>query len=135
MLQSKSTSKILEQAQQRVTLMKTFALDLDLGDGVSLAELEELTETVRVMTAEYNTVAATFEQLGKQLREKELVLADVGDRLSMGLAVKQGKKSREYLLIKGVSRVTRKKKRSGNGTTNHAATNSTNGAESLGVND
>jgi hypothetical protein len=73
------------------------------------------------MTEDYNAIAATFENMGKQLREKEQLLADVGDRLSMGVAVRQGKKSREYLLIKGVSRVTRKKKRSVNATTNEAA--------------
>jgi hypothetical protein len=121
MLQSKSTSKILEQAQKRVALMRSFELDLDLGDGVSLIELQGLTESVRVMTEDYNAIAATFENMGKQLREKEQLLADVGDRLSMGVAVRQGKKSREYLLIKGVSRVTRKKRRSVNATTNEAA--------------
>jgi hypothetical protein len=120
MLQSKSKSKILEQAQKRVDLMKTFELDLDLGEGVSLNRLKDLTESVLAMTDEYNAIAATFAHLGKQLREKEQILADVGDRLSLGLAAKQGKKSREYLLIKGISRVTRKKKRGVSATTNSA---------------
>jgi hypothetical protein len=120
MLQSKSKSKILEQAEKRVDLMKTFELDLDLGEGVSLNGLKDLTESVRAMTDEYNAIAATFEHLGKQLREKEQVLADVGDRLSLGLAAKQGKKSREYLLIKGISRVARRKKRGISATTDSA---------------
>jgi hypothetical protein len=128
MLQSKSKSKILEQAQKRVDVMKTFELDLDLGDGVSLNGLQDLTESVRTMTDEYNTIAATFEHLGKQLREKEQTLADVGDRLSLGLAAKQGKKSREYLLIKGISRVARKKKR-GVSATPDSADDATNTAE------
>jgi hypothetical protein len=58
--------------------------------------------------------------LGKHLREKEQTLADVGDRLSLGLAAKQVKKSREYLLIKGISRVARKKKRVVSATTDSA---------------
>jgi hypothetical protein len=38
---------------------------------------------------EYNAIAATLEHLNKQLRKKEQTLADVGDRLSLGLAAKQ----------------------------------------------
>jgi hypothetical protein len=122
MIQSRSTSRILEQAQQRVALFKTFELNLDLGDGVSLTELQGLTESVRMMTEKYNTCAAEIESLGKQLREKELALADVGDRLSLGVAAKQGRRSREYLLIKGISRVTRSKKRSVKATSSASAT-------------
>jgi uncharacterized protein with von Willebrand factor type A (vWA) domain len=114
MLQSKSNSKILEQAQRRVSVLNTFALDLDLGDGISLAELQTLTESVRLMTEEYNSAAATFEQLGKQLRIKEQTLADVGDRLSLGVAVRRGRRSPEYLSIKAIRRSNRTKKRSGN---------------------
>jgi uncharacterized protein with von Willebrand factor type A (vWA) domain len=120
MLQSKSNSKILEQAQRRVSVLNTFALDLDLGDGVSLAELQNLTESVRRMTEEYNSVAATFDQLGKQLRIQEKNLADVGDRLSLGVAAKRGRRSPEYLSIKAIRRSSRSKKRSGNGGENAA---------------
>jgi uncharacterized protein with von Willebrand factor type A (vWA) domain len=118
MLHSKSNSKILEQAQRRVSVLNTFALDLNLGNGISLTELQKLTESVRRMTDEYNDIAATFQQLGHQLREKEKALAEMGDRMILVVGAKQGKKSQEYLSVKAIRRVNRSKKRLENNAAN-----------------
>jgi uncharacterized protein with von Willebrand factor type A (vWA) domain len=125
MLHSKSNSRILEQAQRRVSVLNTFALDLNLGNGVSLTELQNLTESVRLMTDEYNNVAATFQQLGHQLREKEKALAEMGDRMVLVVAAKQGRKSREYLTVKAIRRVNRSKKRQNYQAAENGAANGT----------
>jgi uncharacterized protein with von Willebrand factor type A (vWA) domain len=130
MLHSKSNSKILEQAQRRVSVLNTFALDLNVGEGLSLTEFQKLTDSVRRMTDEYNDIAATFQQLGNQLRVKEKALAEMGDRMVLVVAAKQGKKSQEYLSVKAIRRVNRSKKRPENGTANSTA----NSAEPIAVN-
>jgi hypothetical protein len=104
----KRESTALAKAELRLTSLKTINPNLDLGDGVSVADFITKIDETRRSLEHLNSTITMLNQLSWSLRDKELEMADLSQRLELGIASKYGKKSNEYYLLTGKSPNARK---------------------------
>jgi hypothetical protein len=118
----KTSSKVLDQVQLRLSALKSIDPDLDLGDGLTIRSVTQQVQETRTEIDAYNTEASVIEQKYKTIREKEGAIANLSDRIVDGIAFKFGRKSNEYKMIQSIRRNTRT--RATNRTTGAAAKSS-----------
>ncbi len=113
MPRAKKTSLILETANTRLAGVKSIDAQLDLGNGLSVAEYQAAIEAVRIALEAYNTVLSLVDEKQSDVIAKEKRLRDLHERMLMGVAARHGKDSIEYEKAGGTRKSERKKKAKG----------------------
>ncbi|MCU0552151.1 MAG: hypothetical protein MUC48_22675 [Leptolyngbya sp. Prado105] len=103
-------SPTIARAQLDLANLQAIDASLDLGDGLSVDALEELIEDTQDAIAQFNVAAATIVTNRKLIREKEMEIADLSQRLRLAVGARYGKKSSEYQLANRASKRGRNSK-------------------------
>ena len=109
MSRAKRSSRILEQAERRAAAMRSIDANLDLGNGLKLADYNQLIQAVREDIAAYNETLSLADKGSHQVKEGERKLRDLTELMLVGVAAKYGKNSAEYEMAGGTRKSARKK--------------------------
>ena len=123
-------SAALSKAELRLTSLKTIDPNLDLGDGVSAAELIAKIESTRQALQERNSTVTLLKQLARTLRSQETDLEELNQRIENGVASKYGKKSDQYYMLTGKSPNPRKSSKRSESAPENSESNSDRTSES-----
>lgn len=111
MSQQKKSATIV-RAQLDLANLQAIDPNLDLGDDLSIDALEELIEETQEAIAQFNVASATIVTNRKLIREKEAAIADLSQRLRLGVGARYGKNSDEYKLANRAAKRGRNSKSS-----------------------
>lgn len=106
----KKASLILGMAIQRISGVKSIATDLDLGNGLTVADYQTAIEDVETVLNSYNTHLSLADELKSNLEIKEKALRDFSERMLTGVAAKYGKDSNQYQMAGGTKKSQIKRK-------------------------
>jgi hypothetical protein len=101
MTRKRRTSSILNKAMVRIAGMRTIDETLELSDGLSLAEYDVHFKALQDELLNYNTVLASIDVLAEQVKQREATLSAYSERMMMGLTLRYGRGSFEYLQVGG----------------------------------
>ena len=110
MARLKRSSRKMMNAERRLASLKSINDKLDLGNGMTIQELEASIQSVREKLETYNTILSTVDAAYNNLLEAEEVLGGLSEKMLMAVAVKYGKNSFEYEMAGGVRRSERKRR-------------------------
>ncbi|NEQ62945.1 MAG: hypothetical protein F6K53_38515 [Moorea sp. SIO4A1] len=110
MARLKRSSRKLMNAERRLASLKSINARLDLGNGMTIEELEASIQSVREKLETYNTILSTLDGAYNNLLEAEEILGGLSEKMLMAVAVKYGKNSFEYEMAGGVRRSERKRR-------------------------
>jgi hypothetical protein len=108
MARVKRRSRTLSQAEERLTGISAISPTLDLGNGLSTDSYTMLIAALRHKLAEYNTVLSVVDALRLEVSALEKALADLSEKMLVGVAHQYGKDSFEYVRAGGVKKSERK---------------------------
>lgn len=97
----KRSSKVLGKAERRISSLASIASSLDLGNGLTLQTYSSSIEATRQKLAAYNTTLSNLALLYDEMLEAEQRLADLNERMLMGVLTKYGRNSIEYEMAGG----------------------------------
>ncbi|WP_293044688.1 hypothetical protein [Moorena sp. SIO1F2] len=97
-------------AERRLASLKSINARLDLGNGMTIQQLEASIQSVREKLENYNTMLSTIDGAYNNLLEAEEVLTDISEKMLLAVAVKYGKNSFEYEMAGGVRKSERKRR-------------------------
>jgi TolA-binding protein len=103
-MDTKQTSKVLDQALLRVANLEAIDPQIDFGKGLSLGEFTALAQSVQTSLREHNAAIAVVNQTTQSIQDMEKRLVEMGDRLVMGIACKHGTQSEEYQMLQKIKR-------------------------------
>ena len=106
MARRKRSSDVLEKAQRRAAGMESIALDLDLGNGMSVAEFNRGIDSLRDRMATYNRLLSSVDQAYNDMLLEESSLSELSERMLAAVSVKYGRRSPEYEMAGGSRRKT-----------------------------
>ena len=96
-------------AVARASALKSIDPNLDLGNGLTLAQYEANVETLRQKMNAYNTALSQVDELLNQTQALNTALKDLSERMLLGVAARFGKNSNEYEKAGGTRKSERKK--------------------------
>ncbi len=105
----KTNSAAITDGEQRLAGMKSIDPALDLGNGVTVANGEELLDAARKLLADYNASLAVSDGLLADFELKEKELQKFNAKVLPAGGLKYGKDSAEYEKLGGVRESERKK--------------------------
>jgi hypothetical protein len=103
-MDTKQTSKILDQALLRIANFEAIDSKINFGDGLTLNEFTALAQSVQTALREHNAAVAIVNQTTQSIQEMEKRLVEMGDRMVMGIACKHGTQSEEYQMLRKIKR-------------------------------
>ena len=109
MSRKKKTSKIIENANVRLSSIKSIDVNLDLGNGITVVVYEALIIEVKEFLDDYNTTLSTVDVKANLYEAREKDLQEFNERVLISVAAKYGKNSDEYEQAGGVKKSERKK--------------------------
>lgn len=112
MPRQKRTSRILEKAEIRISGLKAVDPMMDFGDSRSLVQMSVQMDRLRDRLEDYNRALAVIDSSKKEIDELEKDLADLIDRMLIGVAFQYGKDSRQYEMAGGMRKSERIRKSS-----------------------
>ena len=101
MARLKRTSSALDKATLRISGMRSIDEALDLGNGLSLANYEEHFKALQMELLDYNTMLESIDAMGMAITKKEATLRSYSERILMGITLRYGRGSLEYLQVGG----------------------------------
>ena len=106
-------SQVVANAQQRAANLKAIDQNLDLGNGLTLADYLAKIDEAQTSLADYNIQLAQADGLGNNFKAVERELSFLSSRMLAGVGVKYGKDSNEYEMAGGTrsSEIVRSKKK------------------------
>ncbi len=99
----------LEKGVTRLSGVKSIDENLDLGNGITLANYEVEINKTQAKLSEYNTALSKIDDLYNLYNAQRDVLKDWNERILTGVATKYGKNSSQYEMAGGVRKSERKK--------------------------
>lgn len=102
-------SPILERATTRASNLRGISPTLDLGAGLTLAELDQKIADFRAAQDEYNALLALLDDKKNGLEDKEQDLDDLSSRMLAGVGARWGKNSSQYEQAGGTRTEERKR--------------------------
>jgi hypothetical protein len=103
-MDTKQTSKILDQALLRIANFDAIDSKINFGDGLTLDKFSALAQSVQTALREHNAAVAVVNQTTQSIQEMEKRLVEMGDRMVMGIACKHGTQSEEYQMLQKIKR-------------------------------
>ncbi|MBD2354892.1 hypothetical protein H6G41_09695 [Tolypothrix sp. FACHB-123] len=110
MMRPKQSSPILKKAQLRASGLKAIDPNIDFGNANSLQNMQQKIEELRNKLSAHNTALAVINAAKTEIVELEKTLSDLCETMLMGVAVKYGKDSQEYVMAGGVRKSDRIRK-------------------------
>jgi uncharacterized protein YukE len=98
-----------DQANTRLSALKSIDPALDLGSGLTVQHYETQVMALRNKLNAYNTMLSAVDQLSNEANALETALQDLSERMLLGVATKFGKNSNEYEMAGGTKKSERKK--------------------------
>ena len=98
-----------DQANTRLSALKSIDPALDLGSSLTVPNYEAQILALRDKLNTYNTALSTVDLLYNEMNALEDALKDVSERMLAGVAVKFGKNSNEYEMAGGTKKSERKR--------------------------
>ncbi|MDZ8262852.1 hypothetical protein [Nostoc sp. ChiQUE01b] len=112
MTQRKRNSIALTKAERRIEGMQTINLQLDFGNGFSIATYNTKVLELREKLAAYNQARTMVDKTQNALVNAERDLNDYSEQMLLSVASRYGKNSDEYEMAGGTRKSDRKKARS-----------------------
>ncbi|NEQ24901.1 MAG: hypothetical protein F6K28_38555 [Microcoleus sp. SIO2G3] len=106
----KRSSIIVDKAERRLAGLKSINATLDLGKGLSNQAFSALIETTRNRVAAYNTTLSLLDADRTAMLEAEKTLAELSEKMLIGVAFEYGKDSPEYEMAGGTRKSLRKRR-------------------------
>lgn len=104
MARRKRSSQVLEKAERRAAGMESIALNLDLGNGMSMEEFHRNIEALREKITTYNRLLSSVDQVYNDMLLQETALSDLAERMLAAVSAKYGRRSPEYEMAGGSRR-------------------------------
>ncbi|NJL48295.1 MAG: hypothetical protein HC929_13450 [Leptolyngbyaceae cyanobacterium SM2_5_2] len=104
MARRKRSSQVLEKAQRRAASLEAIALDLDLGNGMSMQEFHRSIESLRNKITTYNRLLSSVDQVYNDMLLEETALSEMAERMLAAVSAKYGRRSPEYEMAGGSRR-------------------------------
>ena len=105
----KRSSKVVEQAQRRAAAMRSINANLDLGNGLTLAEYNKAIDAVRADISTYNEALSQVDHAANGVQAGEKKLRDLSELMLLAVAARYGKDSSEYEMAGGTRKSERKR--------------------------
>ena len=115
MAHRKRSSRVLERAERRAASLQSISPTLDLNSGLTLAAYQAAIQDIRSQLLAYNTALSAIDKARDDINQAERSLRDLSEHMLMGVAVKYGKSSQEYLMAGGVRKGTTQRQSSNSG--------------------
>jgi hypothetical protein len=96
MARRKRTSPAVEHASTRSSALESIDMNLDLGNGLTVAAYNKALEDTDALLSQYNTTLSELDGLLTQLEGAEVNLDGLSARMLAAVGVKYGKNSEEY---------------------------------------
>jgi hypothetical protein len=100
-MKKRYASRSYERIYRRLRGMKAIDPQMDLGNGLTIENIELLTNELRDAMNSYNDRLAEAELIRSDLEELEKQANDVAERIFTGVATKYGRDSKEYQRVGG----------------------------------
>jgi len=97
----RTTSEAYDKLSYRLEAMKTLTPDFDLGNGLSVAELDQLAGTLQLTLNNYNATLMDADDQRTQVIDLEKQALDAAERLLATALANYGRDSMEYRRIGG----------------------------------
>jgi hypothetical protein len=97
-------SKVLEKASRRLVLLKSIDENLDLGNGLSVADYSQAIDAISDQLDSHNTLVSDIEISRQTLNQMDKNLSALSERMLNAVAAKYGKNSNEYVRAGGSNR-------------------------------
>lgn len=101
--------KDLEKGVTRLAAIKSIDSNLDLGNGITVANYEVQIKAMQTKLGAYNTTLSTVDNQYNDCNTQNDVVKDWNERILSGVATKFGKNSSQYEMAGGVRKSERKK--------------------------
>ncbi|HYO91810.1 MAG TPA: hypothetical protein VEQ40_09245 [Pyrinomonadaceae bacterium] len=109
MARRKRNSSILEKADARLSGLRTISATLDLGPGLTLAELEAKIAEFRTKQTNYNNMLPALDALSNELDADEKAMEELLSRFLAAVGARWGKNHTNYELAGGTRTDERKR--------------------------
>lgn len=100
----RTTSEAYDKLSYRLEAMKTINPNFDLGNNLTVTELDELANTLRSTLNSYNTTLMDADDQRTTIMELERQAMDVAERLLATTLAKFGRDSVEYRRVGGTKK-------------------------------
>ncbi|BET69380.1 hypothetical protein ASA1KI_42980 [Opitutales bacterium ASA1] len=94
-------SRVLKQATKRSASIASIDVELDLGNGLTLASFQAAVGETRQKLDAYNTLLARAAEARDGLASAEANLGDLHERMLAGIAARFGRDSVQYVMAGG----------------------------------
>lgn len=108
MARQKKTSKVVEAANTRAASLAAIDVNLDLGNGLTLAAYSAATDEVQTKLDDYNTLLSQVDAAQNLFESAEGDLGELSARMLAAVGVKFTKESDEYEKAGGTKSSERK---------------------------
>ncbi|WP_394796553.1 hypothetical protein [Armatimonas sp.] len=108
-IRKRSSSPIVDQLRVRLSGMKSLSENLDLGDGVSVAVIDQLMIQSEAKLTIYNQKLAEADRISNELDTIDAQIKDLSSRVLAKVIGKFGRNSPEYEAVGGTRTSERKK--------------------------
>jgi two-component sensor histidine kinase len=101
--------KFLTEARERLHRLRTISENLDFGNGISDAAFSAMIDECQAELDRYNSNKTVLDGQRVVLKDFEVNIKDLSEKLFINVAAKHGKNSEEYVKAGGIRKVDRKK--------------------------
>jgi hypothetical protein len=101
MVRPSRSSRYLDNNKNRLTGFKTIEPNLDLGNGLNVATLTQMTTDLQTQLNEYNSTIVRLDQLGNQIDEQEKAIANLSGKMLATVGLLYGNDSEQYQMAGG----------------------------------
>jgi hypothetical protein len=108
----KRTSPAFDKATKRMSSIRSIDPNLELSEGLSLAEYEQHVQTLQTTLAHYNTLLSTVDEAAGQVEAQELIVRQYSEKMLIAIALRYGKDSLQYMQAGGKARKPKNPKNS-----------------------
>jgi hypothetical protein len=109
MARLKRSSAVLDAAEKRLAGLASISENLDLGQGLTLANFRKAVEDTRTLLDQYNQLLSQVDEMADRLSTAEKALKEMNSRMLNAVAAVYGKDSIEYEMAGGVRQSERKR--------------------------
>ena len=107
----KKRSLTLDRARTRSAAVQAISPSLDFGNGLTTEKFEAVIEEARQSLASYNTMLSQLDQEYQRFLDLERMVADLTERVLLGVAAQYGRNSEEYVMAGGRPKPKRRRSR------------------------
>jgi hypothetical protein len=104
MARRKRQSRYLNNTENRLIGFTTIDPSLNLGNGLNVENLSQLTANLQTQLDEYNSTIVRLDQMGSQIKEQERAIAKLSSKMLAAVGIIYGNDSDQYQMAGGKKR-------------------------------